>query len=83
MENCEYIYNGMIEDGATPQEARSVLPNSLKTEIVCTANIREWRHILRLRTSKSAHPQMRALMLPLLAELKDKLPVLFEDIVPD
>jgi len=43
-------------------------------------NIREWRHILRLRTSKAAHSQMRALMLPLLREFKKKLPVLFEDI---
>ncbi len=80
MENCEYIYNNLIEDGATPQEARSILPNSLKTEIVCTANIREWRHILKLRTSKTAHPQMRELMIPLLDELKEKLPILFRDI---
>lgn len=76
----ENAYNYLIENGATPQEARSVLPNSLKTEIVCTANIREWRHILRLRTSKAAHPQMRALMTPLLKEFQEKLPALFEDI---
>jgi len=80
MQACESIYNWLIKTGSSPQEARSVLPNSLKTEIVCTANIREWRHILKLRTSEAAHPQMRALMLPLLAELKEKLPVLFEDI---
>lgn len=73
-------YEWMIENGCTPQEARSVLPNSLKTEIVATANIREWRHILRLRCNKSAHPQMRELMVPLLKELKHTLPVLFEDI---
>ena len=76
----EGVYNNMISKGAISQEARSVLPNSLKTEIVVTANIREWRHILTLRTSKAAHPQIIALMKPLLAELKEKLPVLFEDI---
>lgn len=80
MLECEKAYNYLVGIGCTPQEARSVLPNSLKTEIVCTANIREWRHILRLRTNKAAHPQMRALMIPLLRELQEKLPVLFEDI---
>jgi thymidylate synthase (FAD) len=78
--DSENIYNSMIEDGATPQEARSILPNSLKTEIICTTNVREWRYILKLRTAKIAHPQMRALMIPLLDELKGLLPVLFEDI---
>lgn len=80
MSEAERAYNILIEDGASPQEARSVLPNSLKTEIVATANVREWRHILRLRTSKAAHPQMREVMVPLLAELTRRLPVLFEDI---
>lgn len=77
---AEYAYNAMIESGATPQEARSILPNSVKTEIVCTTNIREWRHIFKLRTSPAAHPQMRELMIPLLKELQCKLPVLFNDI---
>ena len=63
-----------------PEEARSVLPNSLKTEVVMTANLREWRHILKLRTSPAAHPQIREIMEPLLMELKDKIPVVFEDI---
>ena len=80
MRGASAAYNALIEKGATPQEARSVLPNSLKTELVATANLREWRHILRLRTAKTAHPQMRELMLPLLAELQEKLPVLFGDI---
>lgn len=80
MEQCEDRYNLLILNGATPQEARSVLPNSLKTEIVVTANIREWRHILTLRTSKAAHPQMRQIMIPLLTKLKLLLPVLFGDI---
>jgi thymidylate synthase (FAD) len=62
------------------QQARSVLPNSLKTEIVCTTNFREWRHIFKLRTSPAAHPQMRELMLPLLNECKQLIPVVFDDI---
>ncbi len=80
MDHAERAYNYLIENGATPQEARSVLPNSLKTEIVCTANIREWRHILTLRCSKAAHPQMRQIMVPLLKDLKSALPILFDDI---
>ncbi len=80
MDNACSHYQHMIALGCSPQEARSVLPNSLKTEIIVTANIREWRHILTLRTSKAAHPQIRELMLPLLAELKKELPALFEDI---
>jgi thymidylate synthase (FAD) len=80
MIEAEKFYTNLISKGATPQEARTVLPNSLKTEIVVTANLREWRHILRLRADLTAHPQMRALMLPLLNELKNKLPEIFEDI---
>lgn len=80
MEIAEVSYNRLIDSGATPEQARSVLPNSLKTEIVTTANIREWRHILRLRTAKSAHPQMRELMVKLLYEFRMRLPVLFDDI---
>ena len=64
-----------------PEQAREVMPNSLKTDIVVKANIREWRHILTIRTSKSAHPQMRGLLLPLLKELKAKVPGLFDDII--
>jgi thymidylate synthase (FAD) len=77
---CEKTYNRLLELGATPQEARGVLPNDLKTEIIVTANIREWRHILKLRTAKGAHPQMIALMKPLLFEFKSKLGLLFGDL---
>lgn len=80
MRTAERAYNGLIGWGATPEQARSVLPNSLKTEIITTANIREWRHILRLRTAKSAHPQMREVMTGLLREFRERLPVLFDDI---
>ena len=70
----------MLEIGLTPQEARSVLPNSLKTEIVMTANIREWRSFFKLRVDKAAHPQMRELTIPLLKEMKEIIPVVFDDI---
>ena len=81
MTRSEEAYNELIKIGWSPQQARSVLPNSLKTEINVSANIREWRHILKLRTSKAAHPQMRELMCPLLDELKNKIPILFDDII--
>ena len=71
----------MLKIGNRPEEARSVLPNSTKTEIIVTANLREWRHILKLRTAPNAHPQMRELMLPLLQELKTKIPIIFDDIM--
>lgn len=80
MEVAEVTYLSMIKAGASPQEARSILPNSLKTEIVVTGNLREWRHFLKLRTDKSAHPQMRQLTIPLLKELQSKIPVIFDDI---
>jgi thymidylate synthase (FAD) len=80
MEVCEGTYRTLLALGWKPQEARSVLPNSLKTEIIVTANIREWRLILKQRTGKKAHPQMRELMCPLLDELKNVLTPLFEDI---
>ena len=77
---AERCYMDLLGHGATPQEARSVLPNSLKTEITITANYREWRTIFKLRTAQAAHPQMREIMQPLLTELKTKIPVLFDDI---
>jgi thymidylate synthase (FAD) len=77
MEQAETSYSDMISWGLKPEQARSVLPNSLKTEIVMTANLREWRHVFRLRTSECAHPDMRALMVPLKAELCAQLPGVF------
>lgn len=77
---CEEAYNALIEAGATPQEARSVLPNSLKTEIVITYNLREWRHFFKLRCSKRAHPQMREITIPLLWEFLRRIPIIFDDI---
>lgn len=77
MRESEVTYHFLVDNGWTPQQARSVLPNSLKTEIVMTANLREWRHILKLRTAKAAHPQMREIMCPLLEELAGLLPEVF------
>ena len=80
MEMAEKAYLELISQGATPQEARSVLPNSLKTEIVMTMNLREWRHFFRLRADSHAHPQMQQIANLMLEEFRQKLPVLFEDI---
>lgn len=80
MKKCEESYMKLIKIGVSPQMARSVLPNSLKTEVVVTANWREWRHILSLRCAPDAHPDIRCLMIDLLEELHDKIPVLFDDI---
>lgn len=78
--NAEDAYIDLVRSGATPQEARSVLPNSLKTEVVMTADIREWRHFLKLRCSPAAHPQMREVALILLDKVHSLIPVCFDDI---
>ncbi|MDD5648908.1 MAG: FAD-dependent thymidylate synthase [Candidatus Nanoarchaeia archaeon] len=83
MIHSETIYNELIKDGWQPQQARAVLPNSLKTEINVKMNLREWRHFFKLRTAVVAHPQMRELTRPLLDEMKIKLPILFDDITYD
>ena len=80
MEQAEQKYLQLIELGARPEEARAVLPNSLKTELIMTCNLREWRHIFDLRCSRAAHPQMRELLFPLLGEVHEKIPVLFDDL---
>ena len=80
---AESAYFDLLNAGCSPQEARAVLPNSLKTELVMTADIREWRHFLRLRCSKAAHPQIREVATQLLEALQWDLPVLFGDIWED
>lgn len=80
---CERAYLDMLEWGASPQQARSVLPNSLKTEIVVTMNLRQWRHFFKLRalgTAGRPHPQMLEITLPMLEEFKQLMPVVFEDL---
>ncbi|OJV64359.1 MAG: thymidylate synthase, flavin-dependent [Clostridiales bacterium 38-18] len=80
MQIIEENYIEMVKNGVKPQEARAILPNSLKTEIVVTMNLREWRHFFKLRCSKNAHPQMRELVIPLLIEFKSRIPIIFDDI---
>jgi thymidylate synthase (FAD) len=82
---AEQLYKDFILIGRTPQEARSILPNSLKTEVVMTANLREWRHFLSLRacgTTGKPHPQMLEVAVPLLKELRERVPVVFDDLEP-
>ena len=81
MEDAERSYFQMIELGATPQEARSVLPNSLKTELVATMNLREWRHFFRLRADTAAHPQCREVAQMLLDRFAKDYPVFFADLL--
>ena len=83
MEDSEKHYMNMIELGASPQTARSVLPNSTKTELNVSGNYREWRHFFKLRCDKAAHPQIREVAIPLLKELQRKIPIIFDDIVVD
>lgn len=77
---AEIFYNNLINLGWSPQQARSVLPNSLKTEIVVTGNLREWRHFFKLRTDKAAHPQMQEVANMALDILREQIPVVWEDI---
>lgn len=80
MLQIEKNYFSLISNGASPQEARSILPNSLKTEIYITMNLREWRHFLKLRTSKASHPQMQEISIMIYNILVKKLPAIFDDI---
>lgn len=79
---AEGHYFLMLEGGCSPQIARSVLPNCLKTEIVMMANLREWRHFIKLRGSKSAHPQIVPIARKVWAQLMDHAPSIFEDLLP-
>lgn len=80
MRDAEEKYKLMIARGAKPEEARSVLPNSLKTEIVMTMNLREWRHFFKLRLSKRAHPQMREVAALIYTELRRVIPIVFDEL---
>ena len=82
MDDAEHAYQMLIGNGISPQIARGVLPNDLKTEIIVTANLREWGHIFKLRSSanEGAHPCMKALIDPVLAEFRARLPIIFDDL---
>lgn len=82
-EHVERAYREMLSDGEKPEIARSVLPLCTKSELFMTTNLREWRSILKLRTSDKAHPQMRIVANKILAIFKDKLPVIVEDFSND
>lgn len=82
-QKSEHAYLELLENGAKPEEARTVLNNSLKTEVCMTANLREWRHFFKLRAADltgKAHPQMKEVTVPLLKELQEYIPVVFDDI---
>lgn len=78
---AEDTYITLLAHEKSPEKARSVLPNSLKTEVIMTANLREWRHFFKLRTAGAAHPQMREVTIPLLKELQSRIPIVFNDIL--
>lgn len=79
LEGCEENYFALLEQGWTPQMARSILPNALKTEVVMTANMRQWAEVFRQRCSEAAHPQMQEIMIPLRDIMVNILPEIFKD----
>lgn len=84
MKQAEDAYFKMLDFGLSPQQARAVLPNSLKTEVVMTANLREWRHFFKFRAlgiTGKPHPQMLEVTVPLLEDMKNLIPVVFDDLV--
>ena len=81
MEDAEHRYLQLLAMGAKPQQARGVLPIDVKTEIVMTANIREWRHVFKMRCPREAHPMMQYLMRPLLLEFSKRVPLIYDDLV--
>lgn len=80
---CEQSYKILVSRGVSPQIARSVLPNALASKLIVTYNLRMWRHFFLMRTSKETHPQMRQVTIPLLKEFQEKIPILYEDIIPE
>lgn len=83
LQTAEFNYNEMLKNGSSPQLARSVLPNALASKILVTYNLRMWRHFFLMRTSKETHPQFREVTIPLLKEFQEKIPIIFEDIIPE
>jgi thymidylate synthase (FAD) len=83
IETAETAYQDLLKLGNAPQIARSVFPNALASRIIITGNLRNWRHIFLLRSTKEAHPQMKEVIIPLLHQFKERIPILFEDIEPE
>lgn len=80
---AEINYNRLLEGGSSPQIARSVLPNALASKLIMTGNLRAWRHFFIMRTTEEAHPQMKQVTIPLLADFKAAIPLLYDDIEPN
>lgn len=80
MHKAERYYFYLVGSGCKPQTARAVLPTCVKTELVMTANLREWRHFIKLRASEAAHPDIRILAKDLLKQFKEQIPVVFDDL---
>jgi thymidylate synthase (FAD) len=83
MEQAEQNYSRAISQNWRPQEARSLLPNSLAATIAVTGNLRNWRHFFLMRTSKETHPDFRRVTVPILKEFQAIVPILFDDIEPN
>jgi thymidylate synthase (FAD) len=83
MLQAESTYFSMLNSGTRPQEARSVLPNALASTIAVTGNLRSWRHLFIMRTTKETHPDFRRIMIPLLKEFQERIPILYSDIEPE
>jgi len=80
---AEEAYFKLLEQGCTPQEARAVLPNSTKSDIIVSGNYRQWRHFFNLRAAEvtgKVHPQMKEVTIPLLEEVHNRIPIVFDDI---
>jgi len=82
-QSAETEYLTQLGLGRSPQVARSVLPNGLASTIAVTGNLRNWRHLLIMRTTKETHPDFRRVMIPLLAEMQQRIPILYDDIIPE
>jgi thymidylate synthase (FAD) len=83
VQQAENTYFDLLDSGWRPQEARSVLPNSLAATIAVTGNLRNWRHFFLMRTSKETHPDFKRISIPMLAEIKQLIPFLYDDIEAD
>lgn len=83
MFTAENSYRTLLEKQVRPQEARAILPNSLAATISVTGNLRNWRHFLLMRTSKETHPDFKRITIPMLAEFKNVVPLLYDDIIPE
>jgi thymidylate synthase (FAD) len=82
MMNAETAYFDMLHY-TTPQIARDVLPLSVATKMVVTYNLRQWRHVFLMRTTKETHPAFKAIMIYLLRIFQERIPLLYDDIQPD